>query len=55
MLIFGFATTSTDVGIYITNYFGEITSALIQTMFYVSGIVLTLLGIVVYTKKIINY
>lgn len=51
MLLMGLATTYTDLGVYIFNFFGAVTSTLIQLMFYASGIVLSILGILVYTGQ----
>lgn len=51
MLLIGLATTYTGVGSYFSSAFGNATSILIELMFYISGIVLTCLGIVVYAGK----
>jgi len=51
MLLIGLATTYTGVGSYFSNTFGDPTSILIELMFYISGIALTCLGIVVYAGK----
>ena len=51
MLLIGLATTYTGVGSYFSNTFGDPTSILIELMFYISGITLTCLGIVVYAGK----
>ena len=54
MLIIGLATTYTIIGTNIASFFGETTSILIQTMFYVSGLFLSILGIIFYANKISN-
>jgi len=51
ILLIGLATTYTVVGSYFSNTFGDSTSILIELMFYISGIVLTCLGILVYAGK----
>ena len=51
MLLIGLATTFTGVGSYFSTTFGNSTSIVIELMFYVSGIALTCLGIVVYAGK----
>ncbi len=45
MLLTGLATTYTSLGEGMMNFFGSATVTLIELMFYVSGAVLTLLGI----------
>ena len=55
MLLVGFATTYTDVGVYLSTTFKEPIPALIELMFYVSGIALTCLGIVIYAGKRIYF
>lgn len=52
MLIFGLATSYTELGLMINSYFTEPTSNLIQLMFYLSGGALSFLGIISYVKKI---
>ena len=51
MLFLGLSTSYTYLGTYITSFFGELTLSLIQIMFYISGTVLSILGITIYTKK----
>jgi len=51
MLIMGLVTTFSYLGVYTSNFFGEVTSSLIQLMFYVSGATLSILGILFYAKK----
>ena len=51
MLLIGLTTTFTDVGSYLSNTFGDPTLILVELMFYVSGVVLASLGILVYTRK----
>jgi hypothetical protein len=51
MLLSGLVTTYTDVGVYLTSAFSEPISLVIQSMFYISGIALTCLGILFYTGK----
>jgi MFS family permease len=51
MLLIGLATTFTGIGSYFSNTFGNSTSIVIELMFYVSGIALACLGIVVYAGK----
>jgi hypothetical protein len=51
MLLIGLVTTYTDVGVYLSTAFGEPISLLIQSMFYISGIALTCLGILFYVGK----
>jgi MFS family permease len=51
MLLIGLVTTYTDVGVYLSTAFSEPISLLIQSMFYISGIALTCLGILFYTGK----
>jgi MFS family permease len=51
MLLIGLMTTYTDVGVYLFTAFSEPISLLIQSMFYISGIALTCLGILFYTGK----
>jgi hypothetical protein len=51
MLLIGLVTTYTDVSVYLSTAFGEPISLLIQSMFYISGIALTCLGILFYVGK----
>jgi hypothetical protein len=51
MLLSGLVTTYTDVGVYLSSAFSEPISLVIQSMFYISGIALTCLGILFYTGK----
>ena len=51
MILMGLATTYTTLGNYINSFFGEVTFGLIQLMFYGSGIILAVLGILVYTGR----
>jgi len=53
MLIIGLATSYTYLGVYTCNFFGEITTTFIQLMFYVSGAVLSGLGVLFYVRKIL--
>jgi len=51
MLLIGLATTYTDVGVYLSTTFKDPIPVLIELMFYISGIVLVCLGILVYAGK----
>lgn len=51
MVLIGLATTFTVLGSYTTSFFGEVTSSLIQLMYYVSGAVLLLLGVATLTGQ----
>jgi hypothetical protein len=51
MLLIGLATTYTDVGVYLSTTFKDPIPVLIELMFYISGIVLACLGILVYAGK----
>ena len=51
MLLVGLATTFTVLGDYISTFFQEPTLTLIQLMFYASGSILSILGILFYTGK----
>jgi hypothetical protein len=51
MLLIGLATTYTDVGVYFSTTFEDPIPVLIELMFYISGIVLACLGILVYAGK----
>ena len=51
MILMGLATTYTTLGNYINSFFGEVTFSLIQLMFYGSGLILAVLGIIVYTSR----
>ena len=51
MILMGLATTYTTLGNYINSFFGEVTFGLIQLMFYGSGVILAVLGILVYTGR----
>ncbi|MFQ6064022.1 MAG: hypothetical protein ACE5L6_00960 [Candidatus Bathyarchaeia archaeon] len=53
MVLMGLATSYTAVGEYIFTTFGEVTHVLIQTMFYLSGAVLSVLGALFYVKRFI--
>jgi len=53
MLIIGLATSYTDLGLMTRSFFGELTSGLIQLMFYSSGVALSFLGVLFYTRKIL--
>ncbi|MFX0067364.1 MAG: hypothetical protein ACFFC7_35025 [Candidatus Hermodarchaeota archaeon] len=50
MLMIGVTVSTTYLGVYTKEFFGEVTLTLIQLMFYVSGAVLSVLGILVYAK-----
>lgn len=49
MLLIGLATTFTVVGNYISSHWGSLIHTFIELMFYVSGVVLFVLGILIYT------
>jgi len=51
MILMGLATTYTTLGNYINSFFGEPIFSLIQLMFYGSGLILAVLGIIVYTSR----
>lgn len=51
MLLIGLATTFTVVGNYISSNFGPPIPTLIELMFYASGVVLFILGILIYTGQ----
>lgn len=51
MLLIGVLTTYTDFNVYLSTVFSEPTSILIQSMLYISGIVLSCLGILFYAGK----
>jgi hypothetical protein len=51
MLLIGLATTFTVVGNYISSNFGPPIPTLIELMFYASGVVLFVLGILIYTGQ----
>jgi uncharacterized membrane protein len=51
MLLIGLATSYTLFGGYVYTYFGEPATSFIQLMFYLSGVVLSVLGILVFTGK----
>jgi hypothetical protein len=45
MLLIGLLVSYTDLGVRFTGFFGETTMTLVQFMFYISGAVLTILGL----------
>ncbi len=45
MLLIGFTVTYTALGVRMTGFFGAITMTLVQYMFYLSGAVLTIIGL----------
>jgi len=45
MLLIGLIVSYTDLGVRFTGFFGETTMTLVQFMFYISGAVLTILGL----------
>jgi hypothetical protein len=51
MLLIGLATTFTAVGNYISSHFKPPISTLIELMFYASGVILFVLGILIYTGQ----
>jgi MFS family permease len=51
MILMGLATTYTTLGNYINSFFGEAIFSLIQLMFYASGLILAVLGTIVYTGR----
>jgi hypothetical protein len=51
MILMGLATTYTTLGNYINSFFGEVTLGLIQLLFYGSGVILAVLGMIVYTGR----
>jgi hypothetical protein len=51
MLLIGLATTFTVVGNYISSHFNPPIPTLIELMFYASGVVLFVLGILIYTGQ----
>jgi len=51
MILMGLATTHTTLGNYINSFFGELTLGLIQLLFYGSGVILAVLGTIVYTGR----
>jgi len=51
MLLIGLATTFTAVGNYITSHFNPPIPTLIELMFYASGVILFVLGILIYTGQ----
>jgi len=51
MLLVGLATTFTILGEYISTFFADPTPTLIQLMFYASGSILSILGVLFYTGK----
>jgi hypothetical protein len=54
MLLFAIATSYTALGAMIYSFFGGLVSSLVQLMFYLSGIALSVLGILFYSKKILS-
>jgi hypothetical protein len=51
MLLTGIAITFTPLGEAMTTFFGSVTVSLIELMFYLSGIILVLLGLVFRTTR----
>ena len=51
LILVGLTTTFTVLGTYTVNFFGETTKAFIELMYYASGAVLSILGILVYIKQ----
>ena len=51
MLLIGLATTFTVIGNYISSHFKPPISTLIELMFYASGVILFVLGILIYTGQ----
>jgi len=51
MLLIGLATTFTVIGNYISSHWGPLIHTLIELMFYASGLVLFVLGILIYTGQ----
>ncbi len=54
MLSFGLASTYTDLGNLLVSNFGETIMVLIQSMFYVSGAVLAILGLAILISRPIS-
>lgn len=54
MLLFGIASSYTDLGSMIYSFFGGLVSSLVQLMFYLSGVSLSVLGVLSYSKKILT-
>jgi len=53
MIVLGLATSLTSLGLFMQTYFGMLTFTLVQLMFYLSGAVLTGLGVLFYFRKIL--
>jgi hypothetical protein len=51
MLLIGLATTFTAVGNYISSHWGPLIHTFIELMFYASGVILFVLGILIYTGQ----
>jgi hypothetical protein len=51
MLLIGLATTFTAVGNYISSHWGPLIHTFIEVMFYASGVILFVLGILIYTGQ----
>jgi hypothetical protein len=54
MLLFAIATSYTGLGVMIHSFFGGLVSSLVQLMFYLSGIALSVLGGLFYSRKILS-